>query len=296
MTKTKLKSYEGLFYILPWVAGFLIFQLYPFISSFIYSFTNYNMMRTPSFVGLKNYIDLFTNDRDFWKSVWTTIQFAFLSVPVKLVFALLVAVILNMKMRAVNFYRTVYYLPSLFGGSVAVSILWRLMFMNDGVINQLIGKLGIGPVSWLGSTDVALHTIIILQVWQFGSSMVLFLAALKGVPQELYEASKIDGAGSIRIFFNVTLPMITPIIFFNMLMQLNNALQNFPSAFVVTGGGPQKSTYVLGMKLYEDAFTHFKMGYASALSWVMFAIIMGFTFILFRSSNMWVHYEDGGKL
>ena len=290
------RDMKGLIYIAPWLIGLLVFQMYPFIESFIYSFADFNMHKSLQFVGLKNYIRLFTRDREFYSSLFITLRYTVFTVPGKIIFALLIAVILNRDIKGINVIRTVYYLPSLLSGSVAVSILWKLMFMGDGVINAMLGWLGVPPVAWLGSPKVALTTISMLEIWQFGSSMVLFLAALKQVPHELHEAAEIDGARKARVFFSVTLPMITPIIFFNLIMQTITALQNFTSAFVITGGGPMKSTYVLGMKLYTEAFKNYKMGYASAISWVLFAMILAVTLLLFRSSSMWVHYSDGEEM
>ena len=291
----KLKNIVGLFFIMPWVIGFIWFQLYPFVMSLIYSFTDYTMMKPPNFVGLSNYRRLFTVDPDFWKSLRVTAVYALMLVPLKLIVSLIVAMILNMNIKGVNFFRTVYYLPSILGGSVAISVLWKILFMRNGVINNLLAPLGIPPIDWIGNPDLALFTISMLSVWQFGSSMVLFLAALKQIPGSLYEAAKVDGARSFTIFFRITLPMITPILFFNLVMQAINALQEFTSSFVITNGGPLKSTYVLGMKLYTDAFANYKMGYASALSWIMFLIIVALTSFIFRSSAGWVYYDDGGE-
>lgn len=288
------RDYRGLLFISPWLIGFLLLQLYPFISSLIYSFTNYNIMGTPKFVGMRNYVRLFTLDPDFLKSLGVTFEYALIAVPSKLIFALLVAMILNTKIKGISFFRTMYYVPSILGGSVAVSSLWKLMFMNDGIINGILAKLGIPAVSWLGTPFTAMTTISLLQVWQFGSSMVLFLAALKQIPQDLYEAASIDGASPVQRFFSITLPMISSIVFFNLIMQTINALQNFTSAFVITAGGPLKSTYLIGMKLYTEAFSNFKMGYASAISWILFLIILVFTLTVFKSSDAWVYYEDGG--
>ena len=290
----KLKDFRGLFYISPWIIGFLCLQLYPFLSSLYYSFTQYNVLGSPKFIGLNNYIRLFTIDPDFKKSILVTLEYAAISVPAKLLFALLIAIVLNMKLRGINLCRTIYYIPSILGGSVAVSALWRLMFMSDGILNKLLALVGIPAVNWLGQGGTAMFTICLLQVWQFGSSMVLFLAALKQIPMDLHEAASIDGAGRGKRFFYITLPMITPIIFFNLIMQSINALQNFTSAFVITNGGPLKSTYLIGMKLYTEGFSNFKMGYASAISWVLFAIVLVFTMFIFKSSDAWVYYEDGG--
>lgn len=293
--KYRPSDYMAFVYIAPWLIGFFVLQLYPFVSSFIYSFTNYSMADKPSFIGLANYVKLFTRDPEFWNSLKVTIRYTLYTVPGKLIMALAVAVFLNRDIKGINFIRTVYYIPSLFGGSVAVAILWKLMFLDSGVVNAMLGVLGIGPIQWLGDTRYALVTICGLEIWQFGSSMVMFLAALKQIPKSLTEAALIDGAGAVRRFFNIVVPQITPIIFFNMIMQTINALQNFTSAFVITNGGPLKSTYVLGMKLYKEGFGYYKMGYASAISWVIFVLIMIVTLLLFRSSSGWVHYEDGGE-
>lgn len=298
--KTKVREYKkrdymGLIYIAPWLFGFILLQLYPFIASLFYSFTQYNIMSEPTFVGLNNYITLFKVDNEFWNSLKVTIAYTIYTVPGKLVLALLVALLMNKQMKGINLFRTIYYIPSLFGGSVAVAILWKLMFMDDGVINALLTTLYLPQVQWLGNPNVALRTICMLEIWQFGSSMVMFLAALKQVPQSLYEAAQIDGATKLRCFFKITIPQITPIIFFNLIMQTINALQSFTSAFVITKGGPLKSTYVLGMKLYNEAFKNYKLGYASAISWVIFIIIMIVTLLLFRSSSGWVYYEDSDE-
>ncbi|RXZ82503.1 sugar ABC transporter permease [Paenibacillaceae bacterium] len=293
----KRKTYQhiGLLYVLPWIIGLLIFQLYPFIMSFYYSFTDFNMVSTPNFVGLDNYKKILTDDPGFTQALKVTTIYVFLAVPVKLAFALFVALLLSAKLRGINFFRTVYYLPSILGGSVAISVLWRFLFMKEGVVNSMLGRIGIPAVDWLGSPDVALYTLGLLSVWQFGSSMVLFLAGLKQIPNDLYEAGSIDGASKTRMFFTITVPMLTPIVLFNLIMQLVNAFQDFTGAFVITNGGPMKSTYLYALKLYEEAFSFFKMGYASALSWILFVIIMAVTAVIFKSSNRWVYYEDGGK-
>ncbi len=283
---------QAYFYLLPWILGFLLLQLYPFCSSLFYSFTDYQITSEPVWCGLKNYINLFTKDTEFWNSLKVTVLFALYTVPGKLLLALAVAVFLNRDLKGINLIRTLYYIPSLFGGSVAVAILWKLMFMDNGVINAFLNAIHINTVQFWGNPAYALKTICALEIWQFGSSMVMFLAALKNVPKDLYEAAEIDGAGKIRSFFSITLPQITPIIFFNLIMQTIQAMQNFTSAFIITGGGPLKSTYVLGMKLYKEGFSYFRMGYASAISWVIFAIIIVVTLALFKSSSAWVFYGD----
>ena len=290
--KTMKREYQAYLYILPWILGFVILQLYPFVSSFIYSFTDYTVGAKATFQGLANYKKLFTQDKEFWNSLKVTILFALYTVPGKLIMALAVAMFLNRDLKGINLIRTLYYIPSLFGGSVAVALLWRLMFLDNGVINAILTALHLPVIQWLGDTRYALRTICMLEIWQFGSSMVMFLAALKQVPRSLYEAAEIDGAGKVTRFFHITLPQISPIIFFNLINQTIQALQNFTSAQVITEGGPLKSTYVLGLKLYKEGFSYFKMGYASAISWVVFAAIMIFTLAICASSKLWVHYAD----
>lgn len=285
----------GYVYILPWIIGFLLFQLYPLISSFWYSFTDFRITNKPQFIGLENYINILTKDDTFIKSLTVTFRYVFLAVPLKITFALFIAVLLNQQIRGINLYRTIYYIPSIFGGSVAVSVLWRFLFMESGLINQLLNSVGLASVRWLSSPDIALYTLIMLNVWQFGSSMVLFLAALKQVPLELYEASRIDGANRLQSFRRITIPMISPVIFFNVLMQLINGFQDFTGSFVITGGGPRQSTLMYALKLYNDAFSHFRMGYASAVSWILFAIIFVITLLIFRFTSAAIHYEDGGS-
>ena len=264
----------GYLYILPWVIGFLVFQLYPFVASFVYSFTDFSILKPMKFVGINNYVRMFTGDRLFWQSLKATFIYVLMAVPGKLIFALFIAMLLNMKLQFINFYRTIYYLPSILGGSVAVSILWKFLFAKDGTVNEILSVFGIPAIDWLGSPNIALFTMGLLVVWQFGSSMILFLAGLKNVPKELIEAAKVDGAGRIRVFFSVVLPQLTPVIFFNLIMQMINACKEFDAPYLITKGGPLHSTYLYGMMLYENAFTNLKMGYASAQSWFLFLIIM----------------------
>lgn len=279
-------------YIAPWLIGFVCLTLIPFVSTLVFSFTDYSVLRPPRFVGLANYVKMFTEDDLFPKSLWVTIKYVFISVPLKLAFALLVAIILNKNIKGIGFYRTMYYLPSIFGGSVALSILWRMLFMGDGFVNRMLSTFGIAGPDWLGDQRFSLITISLLQVWQFGSSMVLFLAGLKQVPDYLYDAARIDGAGKFRIFLSITFPLITPIVFFNLVMQTVNAFQTFTTAFVITSGGPLHSTYLYAILLYDNAFKYFKMGYASALAWVLFVVLMAITALLFKSSSSWLHYMD----
>jgi oligogalacturonide transport system permease protein len=285
--------YMGLFLISPWLIGFLIFQLYPFISSFIYSFTDIKLAPEYNFVGLKNYIRMFTEDPDFYSSLKITFLFVLVAVPAKLVFALLIALIMNMRLKLINLFRTIYYLPSILGGSVAIAVLWRFLFMREGTVNKILGIFGAPPTDWLGNPDISIFTLSLLSVWQFGSSMVIFLAGLKQIPSYMYEASTIDGASKARQFLHITTPMLTPIILFNLVMQVINAFQEFTSAFVITRGGPMKSTYLYTLMLYDQGFGNYRIGYASALSWILFIIIMVFTIIIFKTSDRWTYYEDG---
>ncbi len=282
----------GLVYILPWIIGFLVFQLYPLIMSLFYSFTDYSMGTDFSMTGIANYVRIFTKDREARDSLLTTFQFVFMSVPLKLLSALMIALLLNQGLRGINLYRTIYYLPSILGGSVAIAILWRHLFALDGVVNGLISSLGLKPVGWLTDPKIALFSISMLSVWQFGSSMIFFLAALKQVPQSLYEAAKVDGSGPIRNFFTITLPMISPMTLFNIVMQLINAFQEYTAPAVITGGGPMRATQVLAITLYKHAFTYRRMGYASSLSWILFAVIIVITILIFQSSHSWTFYSD----
>jgi len=282
----------GVIFILPWLLGFCILQAYPLIMSLYYSFTDFSVLAGGKWVGLKNYTDLFTKDKYFLKSFLLTFKYALMSVPMKLIMALIVALILNQKLKRINLFRTVYYLPSIMGGSVAISILWRFMFMKEGMLNKFLGLLHIPAVNWLGDPHIALVTISLLVVWQFGSSMILFLAGLMNIPTDLYEAAEVDGATKWVQFWHITLPMLTPIVFFNLIMQIIHALQEFTSAFIITNGGPNHGTYLMGVKIYEEAFKNLKMGYASAASWVLFLVILLITLLVFRTSDKWVFYND----
>ncbi|MPM22049.1 Lactose transport system permease protein LacF [bioreactor metagenome] len=292
MLTRKRYTYIGYLYILPWIIGFLVLQLAPLINSFWYSFTNFQLLGDPKFLGLDNYKKIFTNDPTFLQSLKVTSYYVLIAVPLKLGFALLIAIILNQNIKGINFFRTLYYIPSILGGSVAISVLWKYLFMNQGIVNNLLSVVGIPATDWLGDPRYALGTISLVTVWQFGSSMLLFLAGLKQIPVSQYEAARIDGAGRLRIFAQITIPELSPIILFNLIMQMINAFQDFTSAFVITQGGPLKSTYLYGLMLYDQGFKFFKMGYSSALSWILFVIILFFTSLTFRSSESWVHYGD----
>lgn len=288
------RSKIGLVYILPWLIGMVFLTLYPFINALVISFSDYNLVREPNFIGLTNYTNLF-KDKDFLSTLVATLKYTVFTVPLQLTFALFIAYILNFKLKLINFYRTAYYIPSLLGGNVAVAVLWRFLFQQDGFVNRFIGLFGGQPVPWLSSPTGAMSIIVILKVWQFGSAMLIFLAALKDVPSDLYEAASVDGATKFHSFFNITIPLITPTIFFNLVMQLVNAFQEFNGPYLVTGRGPLNSTYLTSMFIYDNAFKFFNMGYASAASWILFLIIVSVTLVLFATQNKWVFYSDGGN-
>ncbi|ELL0573015.1 sugar ABC transporter permease [Vibrio fluvialis] len=287
----------GLAYLSPYIIGLIVFTAFPFVSSFLMSFTDYDLMTAPKFVGIENYRYMLTEDDLFWKSMSVTFAYVFLTIPVKLAFALFIAFILNFKLKGIGFFRTAYYIPSILGSSIAIAVLWRALFAIDGVLNGMLGFIGIDPVNWLGEPSFALFSITLLRAWQFGSAMVIFLAALQNVPQSQYEAALIDGASKWQMFMKVTVPLITPVIFFNFIMQTTQAFQEFTAPYVVTGGGPMKSTYLISLYIYETAFRFFDMGYGSALAWSLFIVVAIFTAITFRSSKYWVFYsgDKGGK-
>jgi oligogalacturonide transport system permease protein len=280
----------GLAYLTPYIVGLLVFTLVPFLASLYLSFTDYNLISAPKWTGLENYIELFTKDRTFKRSLSVTLIYVFTTVPLKLAFALFIAYILNYRLRFINFFRTAFYVPSILGGSIAIAVLWRYIFATDGLVNMGLIAIGMEPVNWFGDPQNALFTITLLRCWQFGSAMVIFLAALQSIDKSLYEAAAIDGASKMHSFIFITIPLITPVIFFNLIMQMVQAFQEFNGPYIITQGGPLKSTYLLPLYIYEKAFSRFDMGYASAISWVLFVIIMLLTLVAFWSSKKWVFY------
>ena len=281
-------------FLAPWIVGMLCLTLGPILASFYLSLTSYDMFNPPHWIGFDNYVKMFTEDRRYYQALKVTFTYVFLSVPLKLAFALAIAMLLNRGLKGLGFYRSIYYLPSLLGGSVAVAIMWRQVFAYDGIINQVLLKFGISGPSWITSPDYAIYTLVALAVWQFGSPMVIFLAGLKQIPQDVYDAAEVDGATPVRKFFSITLPLLTPIIFFNFVMQTIGAFQAFTPAYIISGGqgGPADATLFYTLYLYEQAFTNFQMGYASAMAWVLVAIIAVVTAISFFSARYWVHYGD----
>ena len=289
--KKMYKRNVGFFFILPWLIGFIVFKLYPFGSSLAYSFTDYQLFDGIKEVGFMNYIHIFKTDK-IMKAFEVTFKYAFITVPFKLIVSLFIAYILNFKLRGVNFFRTAYYIPSILGGSVAIAVLWKALFRDDGLINSVLEFVGVEGPKWLSDPSYSLFIICLHRVWQFGSAMVIFLAALKRVPQDLYEAAAIDGAGKWRQFFKITVPIITPVIFYNLVTQLCQAFQEFNGPYIITQGGPRNSTTLISLLVYNNAFERYEMGMASAMAWLMFVIVMTFTIIAFVSQKYWVYYDD----
>ena len=286
------ESVAGVLFTLPFTIGFLLFMIVPMGISLYYSFCDYDILSPPVFTGLKNFISMF-QDETFFKTLKVTFFFAFVSVPLKLLFALIVAMLLLENSKMSGFYRAAYYLPSIIGGSVAVSILWKRMFAMDGVVNKRLGMVGIQTsFSWLGDTRTAIWVLILLVVWQFGSSMLIFLSSLKQVPQSLYEAAEVDGASAPAKFFKITLPLLTPTIFFNLVMQMINGFLAFTQCYIITQGKPMNSTLLYTVYMYKQSFEFYNTGYGAALAWVMLAVIGLITLFLFATKRFWV-YEGG---
>jgi multiple sugar transport system permease protein len=284
----------GYLFISPWLIAFLAFAIIPMIMSLVYSFTDYDILSSPVFNGIANYKFMMKDSR-FWKSLQVTFSYTFIAIPLRLIFAFFLAVLFKRASGMIRFYQAVYYIPSLVGGSIAIAVIWRRIFDYNGLFNAFLKAIGINnPISWIGSSRTALGVIIILAVWQFGSSMLIFLAGLRQIPKTYYEAASIDGAGWISQFFKITIPQMTPIIFFNLIMQLINGFTVFSQAFIISGGkgDPEDSTLVYALYLYLQSFSYYRMGYGSALAWVLVIIIAVFTAFLFKTQDRWVYYES----
>ena len=282
----------GYMFTLPFTLGFLFFMIVPMGISFYYSFCDYDILSPPVFTGLENFRTMFT-DETFLKTIGVTFFFAFVSVPLKLLFALLVALLLLRNTKMSGIYRAAYYLPSIIGGSVAVAILWKRMFAIDGVVNKLLGMIGIETsFSWLGDTRTAIWVLILLAVWQFGSSMLIFLSSLKQIPASLYEAAMVAGAGTVSRIFKITLPLLTPTIFFNLVMQMINGFLAFTQCYIITQGKPMNSTLLYTVYMYQQSFEFYNTGYGAAMAWVMLLLIGLITLFLFATKRFWV-YEGG---
>lgn len=304
LTKKKKKlthdynNKAGYLFIFPWLFGFLSFTIVPMLVSLYYSFTKFDMVSTPKFIGFKNYISIFTNDPKFIQALKVTFTYAVTSVPLRLSFALFVAMLLVQKRKMVGFYRAAFYIPSIIGGSVAVAVMWQQLFGVNGALNSVLASLGfIQPgrgISWSGDPSTALGSLVVLAAWQFGSPMLIFLAGIKQIPSSYYEAASIDGAAKWKQFTSITLPVLTPIIFFNFVMQMIQGFMMFTQAFIITNGGPYDRTLVYALYMFQKAFTYYDMGYASALAWILLLIISVVTGIIFKTSSYWVFYETKG--
>ena len=267
-----VKSYTGLLLILPFIAGFILFTAYPFISSFLLGLTDYNGIRSPEFIGGENYSRMLT-DKGFLNAAAVTLKYTAILVPLKLIFSLFAAIVLNMQIKGMSVYRTIFYIPSILGSNLAVVIMWQFLFTADGLANQILEAVGLSPIGWYGNSAAAMGIIILLRLWEFGSTMVIYLNALRDIAKEYYEAARVDGCGRIRGFFAITLPLLKNVFFLNLILQIIAAMQEFNAPYMITGGGPLKGTYTLGMLVYDEMFSYHNMGYANAISWVMFVII-----------------------
>lgn len=285
------QNLTGWLFVSPWVIGFLVFTLWPFLQSIYLSFTRYNIVTTPKWVGTANYRMLLTEDELFWKSAWVTVKYAMIAVPLSIVAGVVLALLLNVNVRGITIFRTIFYLPSIVP-TVATSVLFIwLLNPSIGIINKILALFGVHGPAWLSTAPWAFYSLVFMALWGVGGSMVIYLAGLKDIPVHLYEAATIDGASGFRKLRHITLPMMTPVIFFNLVMGIIGAFQTFTQAYVMTpGGGPQDSTYFYSLYLYNRAWKYLDMGYASAMAWMLFLVIITLTGIVFRTQKRWVHY------
>lgn len=280
-------------FVLPWMAGFIGITAGPMVVSLYLSFTDYNLLQAPNWIGIDNFVRMLGDTR-LQDSLRVTFTYVLVSVPIQLAAALALAVVLNRGLRALSFYRSIYYLPSLLGGSVAIAVLWRQMFGSDGLVNKVLESVGIHAPAWISDPSTALGTLVILNVWTFGAPMVIFLAGLRQIPVMYYEAASVDGATRWYQFRKITMPLLSPIIFFNLVLQIIHAFQAFTQAFVVSGGsgGPSDSTMFFTLYLYKMGFGNFQMGFASSMAWLLLLIVGAFTAVNFLASRCWVFYDD----
>jgi multiple sugar transport system permease protein len=283
----------GYLLISPWLIGFLLFELMPVIASFALSMTRYAVVDTPVWIGLDNYRTAFFEDRLFWRSVWNTVYYVGFGVPLRIAGAFLLALLLNAKIRGILSFRVIYYLPSIVP-IVGTAVLWFLLLNpRTGLINLAFNWVGLPSINWLGDPAWSKPAFILMSLWTLGGSMVIFLAGLQGIPDHLYEAAEIDGANAVRRFWSVTVPLMTPTLFLTLVMNIISSFQVFSAAYIVTGGGPRQSTLFYMLHLYQNAFGFFKMGYASALAWLLFMMIVVITLLVVRGSDRWVFYQGG---
>ena len=279
-------------FITPWVIGFVVFTVGPMLASLYFSLTDYDIVSAPRWVGLRNYVNMF-HDNLFWHSLSVTFRYAVIALPLGLITSYLMAVLLNQKVRGINIWRTVYFLPSVVAG-VAVALLWgRIFDPKFGILNPFLEKFGINGPGWLSDPQWAVPALVIMGLWSVGGNIIIYLAGLQGVPTDLYDAAKVDGATAWQRFRYVTLPMTTPVIFYNLILGLIGTFQYFTEVYVLTNGSgePARSTLFYNLYLYQNAFRYFHMGYASTMAWVLFVIVLAFTLLIFRSSDAWVYYE-----
>ena len=296
-SRARKETLAGYGFLIPWLVGFFGLTIIPMGYSLYLSFTRYNIFTPPRWIGFDNYVRLFTNDPQFIQSAQITLVYVFVGTPITLIAALLVAMLLNYRDKGAGFFRSAFYAPSLIGGSVSVAIVWRAMFGSEGPVDSSLSAIGIDLGGWIGNPSLVLPAMIILSIWQFGATMVIFLAGLKQVPKELYEAAEMDGAGPWYRFRAVTLPMLSPVIFFNLLLGLIGAFQVFASAYIISNGsgGPAGMTNFVTIYLYKRGFTDGQMGYAAAIAWVLLVVVAIIAFILFRTQRSWVHYAGDNR-
>ncbi len=276
-----VSKYTGLLLILPFIIGAAAFTLYPFVSSFITGLKSYDNLLSPEFVGLGNYRSILTG-RDFLSAASVTLKYTAVLVPLKLAVSLLTALLLNLEVRGMGIFRTIFYIPSILGANLSIVIMWQYLFTSNGLVNQILALAGASPVSWYGEAAPAMFIIVLLRIWEFGSTMIIFLTALRDIPPELYDAAKTDGCGSVKAFFFITLPQLKNVIFVNLVLQTIAALQEFNAPYMITSGGPLKKTYTLGMLIYDEMFRFSDPGYANAVSWLLFAVITIIIAVMFR--------------
>lgn len=291
------EAVAGYGFLFPWMIGFIGLTVGPMLYSLYLAFTKYNLFTEPEWVGFDNFVRMFTEDPNYIQSVQITLVYVLVGTPIKLAAALGIAMLLNYRNKGSGFFRSSFYAPSLIGASVSVAIVWRAMFSTDGPVDNGLSFFGIELGGWVGNVQLVIPMMILLAVWQFGAPMVIFLAGLKQIPQELYEAAEVDGAGPVRKFRSVTIPMLSSVIFFNLLLETINAFQVFASAYIISNGsgGPAGMTNFYTLYLYKRGFTDLQMGYASAMAWVLVVVVAIIAFILFKTQKSWVHYAGENR-
>ncbi|MBI3958383.1 MAG: sugar ABC transporter permease [Chloroflexi bacterium] len=294
-TRRRRDTVEGYLFIMPVVLGLLFFTIGPMLASFYISFTKYPILRSPEWIGLRNYVNMFTKEPNFWQSVKVTLLYAITAVPLGILGAFLLALLLNQRIKGMSFFRTSFYIPTIVP-AVASAVLWGWLLNPDyGLINAILKGVGLPTSRFLGEPNSALASLVLMSLWSVGGGMVIYLAGLQGIPETFYEAAKIDGANSRQLFRFITVPLMTPTLFFGLVMGLIGAFQYFTEAFILTQGGPLFSTYFYSLMVYERAFRFTQMGMATAMAWVLLLVVLSLTLLVFRSSALWVFYETEVK-